>query len=361
MGYQKRNYVSECQLEFFIRKPVVNRGYLNSLAANPAYIASEKHWHITLQQTTCYWYDLIINPPEFADTKYSISSRLKELRRDVEETLEKRFIYFFVSRTKIRFDVSRPPKYSLFGKKLVINILVGRDKKRRRIALSILDVNSKKSVTPEVEVTDSFIRFIHSEELSFTYSIHDFLQSFDIDLGITSEVHYVGMTKDPSDRPLSREHRGITDTLYNVSNEDNDFFIYINLFKVLSDAKNHSHGLHFLVANSLIDEVPTQEEGNVIESVLIEYFNCASQDVNRKKEKGLLTNQLISLAAKSNIQSISAHIEIDPINEYFIFGSKTVPAKPNHSFKIHIVDGTVKVETFSSEDELRNQVKEMIE
>lgn len=337
----------------------MNRGYLKSLTTTATYIASKKHWHITLQQTTCYWYDLIINPPEFADTKHCISSHLKKLKKDVEQTLDKRFIYFFVSRTKVRFDLSRPPEYSFIGKKLIINLLVGRDKKRRRITLKLLDANSNKSATPKVEITDSFIHFIHSEEVTLTYSIHDFLQNFDIDLGIASEVHYVGITKDPSGRPLNREHRGITDTLYNVSNEDNDFFIYINLFKVLSDAQNHSHGLHFLVANSLIDEVPTQEEGNVIESALIEYFNCASQDVNRKKEKQILTNQLISLAEQNNIQSISAHIEVDPTNEYFLFGSKTVPPKASHSFIIRIVDDKVNVEILPSEDELQSRLEEM--
>lgn len=203
----------------------VTRGYFGNLASNPAYAGSKKNWHVTLQQSSCYWYDLIVNPPDFADTKDGISSQLEGLRATVEQTLDKRFIYFFASRTKIRFDTVRPPKYSLFKRWLTVTLLVGRNKSRHKIRIKF-ESQEGGLLTPRVEVSEHFIRIIHSDADSQVLSVHDFLQIFDISLGIPTQIHYVGITKDPSDRPLSRRHRGITDTLYNVSNEENDFFIW---------------------------------------------------------------------------------------------------------------------------------------
>ena len=86
----------------------------------------------------------------------------------------------------------------------------------------------------KVRVTDKFIRVWRSEDSSATYSVHDFIRGHKIPLGIHSHVHYVGITKNPQDRPINREHRGIADVLHNISNEANDFFLFVNTFKVLA-------------------------------------------------------------------------------------------------------------------------------
>lgn len=135
----------------------MTRGFLGNLASNPAYAESTKDWYVTLQQSSCYWYDLIVNPPDLIDTRSSISSQLEELRAKVEQTLEKRFIYFFASRTKVRFDTTRPPRYSLFGKWLTITMLIGRDKKRRTIKIKFGGPEGQL-LTPEIKVSERFIR-----------------------------------------------------------------------------------------------------------------------------------------------------------------------------------------------------------
>jgi hypothetical protein len=52
----------------------VTGGYLGNLAANPAYAESTKNWQATLQQSSRYWYDLIVNPPDFVNTKGGIAT-----------------------------------------------------------------------------------------------------------------------------------------------------------------------------------------------------------------------------------------------------------------------------------------------
>lgn len=334
----------------------MTRGYLGNLASNPAYAGLTKDWYVTLQQSSCYWYDLIVNPPDLVDTRSSISSHLEELRVKVEQTLEKRFIYFFASRTKVCFDVGRPPRYSLFGKWLSIALLIGRDRRRHTIKIKFGGLDGRL-MTPKVQVSERFISLIHSDTASQTFSVHDFLQAFDISLGIPTRVHYVGITKDPGDRPLSRKHRGIADTLYNVSNEENDFFVFINLFKVMAKAKNAPYGLHFVVANSMIDEIPTDEEGRIVESALIAYFDCTSQHVNREQERSVLNNQLSSLAEKHKIRSVSLHLELESPNEYFIFGSAAAPAALSHSFLLRRAQAGVEIERFTSEEELRSRLE----
>ncbi|GHV06090.1 hypothetical protein AGMMS50229_10280 [Campylobacterota bacterium] len=335
------------------------RGYFADFASNPAYAETIKDWHITIRQSSCYWYELIVNPPDFIDTKSYISLQLKNLMAEVEQTLETRFIYFFASRTKIRFDTTRPPKYSFWKKWLTITLLIGRDKKRCivkiKTAKNEFDGSDGCPLTPRVEVSERFIHIIQSDTTSQTLSVHDFLHTFGIEIGITTQVHYVGITKDPVKRLLSRKHRGIADTLYNVSNEENDFFYFVNLFRVISNAKNNAYRLRFAIPNSMSNEIPIDKEGRVIESALIAYFNCASQNLNREKERTILSNQFASLAKEHKIQSVSVHLEIEPSNEYFVFGSAATPPALNHSFRYHYANRKVEMECFASEDELLSQ------
>ena len=183
----------------------MTRGFLGSIAQSAAYMDAEKDWSITLQQSTCYWYELIVNPPDFADTKMGVGALLDALREKVESTLEKRFIYFFASRPKLRFDTTRPPRYGRFSKKLILHLLIGRE--RRRIALRVGFPDAQGNATsPKVELSERFIRIFHSESHSPTYTVHDFLQAIGFEIGAPTTIHYVGITKDPGNRPLSRKH-----------------------------------------------------------------------------------------------------------------------------------------------------------
>ena len=175
-----------------------------------------------------------------------------------------------------------------------------------------------------------------------------------IALGIASEIHYVGITKNPEDRPISREHRGITDTLYRISNEDNDFFIFINLFKVMSSAESAKHGLHFVIANSMIDEIPTEEEGQIIEGALINYFNTELQQLNKRNESAILNNRLASIAKNNKIEFISLHMELEHPNEYFVFRSQAVPPSVSHTFICRSVNGSLEITKLNSEEEIRD-------
>lgn len=329
----------------------MTRGQFADLAANSAYSNSAKDWVILLEQSKCYWYDLIVNPPEFAETKDWISGQLRQLRQQVEQSVERRFIYFFASRPKVRFDAQRAPRYTRFTKELELDLLTGRDGERVRIKQPVFDMSGRR-ITPPVEISERFIRLFEDDQHSETYSIHDFLETFHIGIGALTTIHYVGITKSPADRLLSREHRGITDTLYSVSNEDNDFFIFINLFKVLSKTANRNSHIAFVLANSLIDEVQTDLEGAIIEGALINYFDCPCQEINRTKDRSSFMTRLQSLGRDSKIRSVGIHLEVEPPSEYFVFRSESVAAARSHTFVYELVDGELRLRRLSSEREL---------
>lgn len=310
---------------------------------DPTYIGSDKDWYVELSQSTYFWYDLLIHPPEGFDTKQQISDYLKQLQAIVESQLDKRFIYFLAARKKLRFCVSKKPRYSFFGNDLVFYVEMGREKIQRKVTTKIFDAQTQRPIKPPVEVSDRFITFHYTSNHKVSMSIHDFLQHTGIEVGINTEVHYIGYTKNPSERPINGAHRGLSDMLYRVSNEEHDFFIFYNLFKVSSIGMSPTAPIKFCVANSMVDEIKVDEEGRIIEKSLIKYFGTETQELNKKKEESELENSLERLAAKNNINSVALHIEMNEPSELHRFFSRSVKPSDKHVFTCRIGNNGVEI------------------
>lgn len=320
----------------------MSRGLFSFLQNQAAYTESEKDWYVELISSWCFWYDLIISPPEGCDTNRHIIGRLKQMQDVVESELDKRFIYFLAARKKIRFCVKRKPRYSLFGYDLILYIEIGRDKVLKKVATKVFDSQSRQPIKPHVEISDRFITFHCSPTGTISKPIHEFLIDCGIELGISTEIHYIGYTKNPSKRPVNRSHRGLTDMFYKISNEDHDFFVFYNLFKVMSISNNSSSPLKFCVANSMIDEVKVDLEGRIIEKALIHYFNTELQEVNKQSEETELINSLGVLANVNKINSITIHIEMDEQNEQYRFFSRSVNPAYKHIFRCCIGNNSIE-------------------
>ena len=61
----------------FSEEGILTRGYFNQTDMGPAYTESSKNWHITLDRSNCFWYELIVNPPAFVDTRRDITDYLR--------------------------------------------------------------------------------------------------------------------------------------------------------------------------------------------------------------------------------------------------------------------------------------------
>lgn len=180
------------------------RGIFDFLAKDSNYTNSEKKWWILLDRSDCFWYDLIINKHENFDTKKHISDYLKEQQKTVEQQFEKRFIYFIASRKKVRFSTKKKPRYSLFKGELILFVEIGQEKKLKKIKITIRDADTKEVINPLIETCDKFVTFEYPSGLKLTFSVHDFLRSYSINLGISTEIHYVFFSRavPPSDKHL---------------------------------------------------------------------------------------------------------------------------------------------------------------
>jgi len=304
----------------------------DNLLQTPAYTDADKEWHITLDQSKFIWYDLLQDSPKEVDTKKLIVEHMKALEQSVKDHLDKRFIYFLATRKRVRFCTAKLPKYSIFTGELILYLEIGNSKKKKKISISIYDSKTQKRIKPRVQITEKYIRIYRSNDESMMMPIHDFLNTYDLSIGESTEVHYVGYTSQPSVRPLNGVHKGLNRVLYQNANGDQDFFLVYNLFKVMVRASAKTNGIEFIIANSMINEIDAEAEGKIIEKILITYFDTPLQDDNRIAEEGELKNSLAKFLNKNRIASIHFQIEMDEPNEYFRFFSKTMQPTDRHNF-----------------------------
>ena len=324
----------------------MNRGSYSSFAEHKEYKSANKKWVVELERYHKYWYDLIVHPDEVAeyfDTRKLIVNYLKQLKITIEENLDKRFVYFICSREKVRFNLKKKSSYNPFTKKVKIHILVGREQKKRSIKSKFYDRGLKRLSKPKIQLTDKYITLTDSNGDLTTASIHDFLEQSEIDLGISSNVEYVGYTENPHTRPTNGSHTGLSDTLYKVSNENCDTLIYFNIFRVITDGLNQNSMINFAIPNSMTDEIGADDEGKIIEKCFLFYFDAFNQSRNKKNELSELKNNLINLAENNNINSVSFYYEFEDVNDYGTFSSTKV--KPNHShrFSVSIKNNDVEI------------------
>lgn len=334
----------------------MTRGMFDNIMKSPAYKGASKNWYVELIISEMVWYDILVNPIDGFDVKNAIVKKLRKMKRIVEEQCDKRFVYYIAARKKVRFS-KKKPYYSVFDKNLVLYLEVGQKRKIKKIRLPIREVETGRLIKPNVKLTDRVITFEYSSGGTFSMTIHDLLSQCNIDLGEATEIHYVGYTNRPWDRPLNRSHRGLSDTLYNVSTEDCDIFIFYNLFKVVSLARNSEYNINFAIANSVIDEIKVNEEGSIIEKALIFYFETISQELNKKSEKGSLKKNMVKMAELNNISSIGFGLEVDDDSEYFNFFSRKIEPKSRHEFILKLDEREPKI--LHGESLYKSKLREM--
>lgn len=131
--------------------------------------------------------------------------------------------------------------------------MIGKEERKFRVKYFFrkLTQDGEIKITPNIRVTEKFLYIEHEDGNSFVISVHDFVKENYIDLGIHTEVHYVGYTRHPHRRPVDFIHRGLSKMLYSVSNDDNDFFVYFSLFnpRVISLNNNYNIILIFQTLN----------------------------------------------------------------------------------------------------------------
>lgn len=312
----------------------MTRGSYEDLINNEHYQNTWKDWLVEIQYSKICWFDLLIKSHEQVNTRKLIIDELTTLKKEVETNLEKRFIYFICSRKKIRFNTKKTPKYSFINGSTKIQLLIGKEKKPHNIKFWFVSGETRQIIKPKVELDERFITVHDFDNNQHVFSVHDFLQTFNINLNLSSDVHYVGYTKNPESRPTNGSHAGLTETLCNISTDDNDLLIYFNLFKVIARTDEMTRGITMVIPNSMTDEIDVDTEGKIIEKCFIEYFNASSQNKNRDKEHDELRNNILKMKNENKIRSLHFHYEIDGDCDYFTLGSNSVLPSRSHMFTI---------------------------
>lgn len=316
----------------------LSRGDFAFLGQTPPYIEADKDWYVELLNCTYVWFDSIIDPMEGFDTASMMRKYLQDLKEEVQRSLDKHFVYYLASRVRVRFSTKKKLRYGLFDGKLIFFVEIGRERKLQKYAVVLRDSGTGEAIRPKVELTDRYIT-IHNEVGGKTsLSVYDFLDACGIETGIATEVQYVGYTKNPSERPLGRDHRGFGDMMHWTSRDDEayDYFIFYNLFKVLSLALSPESAFNFVFPNSMTDEVDVSSEGLILEKVLIKYFGAKPQELNKERESSELNNRLETLAARHRINSITFDLSMARPSELFRFFSRRVKPNDRHHFTCQI-------------------------
>ncbi|HFN0789204.1 TPA: hypothetical protein ACHB2C_003330 [Klebsiella variicola subsp. variicola] len=324
----------------------MGRGDFGFINSNKIYFESERSWWVELINTNCIWYDMLINPPDRIDTNKIIKNYLGAVEAYLSEHCEKRFIYFLGARKKVRFSTEKKPTYSYLTKDLNLTLLIGKECRKLKLKYSFFDVtpNGKRKIMPKIRVTDKYLYVEHDSKHVSIISIHDFLKDNYINLGISTEIHYVGYTRNPHKRPIDFIHRGLSRMLYNVSNEDNDFFVYFSIFNPVVISHNDDYNVSFGIANSQIDEVEVDKEGRIIENCFIRYFDTELQNDDKESKRPDLNKMFTELVNHKRIKTIAVDFRYKNNNEYFSFYSNTVQSKNEHFFVIDFVDGKINID-----------------
>jgi len=324
----------------------MSRGFFASIIDNEAYKNSEKNWSIELSNSWMYWYDLLANPNDTGypfDTKKLIVEYLTNLKKKVEQSLEKRFVYFICSRPKIRFNTKKKPTYNPFTKRYKFHLLVGKKGRKKTARIAFFNIKTEKFEKNKFEITEKYITITDSEGDKTTSSIHDFLSNAEVNFELPTKVEYVGYTKNPDSRPTNGAHSGLSDVLHNVSNEESDILIFFNLFKVSTYASSQNQALNFLISNPMTNEINVDLEGQIIEKSFILYFDSDKQNKNKDNEKNELKNNLLKLSKENKIDSIRVYYEFERPTEYWLLSSSSIAPRADHRFTVKLTDDNLEI------------------
>lgn len=292
---------------------------------------SDGYWYITLLESKHYWFDLIVRPLKYLNTREEILKNLKLKDESKKRSPHTRFIYFFASRPKVRICVEIKPLFENSTGNLEFYIRIGKNPEPIQVKSQIL-LPAHLKENCYLEATDRTLRFYKNPETSNTISIHDFLSDTNQYFNISTEILYVGSTTDEAKRFLNRTHRGVTDSIYLKGSESHDFFFFSNLFEVhevVRDANNH---INTVYKKSSVNLKDCKEESVIIENGLIVYFGCESQQLDKVKETSEYKNMISKLKHQRGISKFVYHLQITPDSSYYKFTSIRASAGYEHNF-----------------------------
>lgn len=312
------------------------RGMFSDFGSIPAYRALPKTLRIGLLQSTMIWNNLLVDIPDEPGLRSEISAYLKCLKDGIDAYSERNFVYVIAIRPRVR--ILEKPRYRWFAGDLIVSVAISNDKHREKIVVPASYFFAHGlGYRPAVTFTSRMITF-DGENVKLSIPVHTLLLDVQVNLGLNSEVTYVGRTEKPGARVINGDHRGLSDTLTIALERQDDVFLFSNMFHARHHSSTPDGDMVFIVSNSLTDEIAIEPETDLVEKLLIYYFDTVTQKKTRRGELGALRNMLTKLRDEKHISAVEMSFEVDDPSEYFRFGNAQVAYSHRHAFVCELVD-----------------------
>jgi hypothetical protein len=302
----------------------------------PGYRELPKTLRIGLLQSTMIWNSLLVDTADEKGLRSEISAYLKSVKDEIDAYSERNFIYVIATRPRVR--VLEKPRYRWLSNNLIVCVAIGNDRRREKIVIpASYFLAHGLGCRPTVTFTSKKITF-DDGNMKLPIPIHTLLLDMQVNLGLNSEVTYVGRTENPGTRVIDGNHRGLSDTLTTALESQDDVFLFSSIFHARHHSSTPDGGMVFIVSNSLTDEIAIEPETDLVEKLLIYYFDTITQTNERIADLGALRNIMMKLRDDKHISAVEISFEIDDPSEYFRFGNAKVPYSSRHAFVCKLVD-----------------------
>ncbi|UGQ47546.1 hypothetical protein [Massilia endophytica] len=291
-------------------------------------------WTATVAEPKFYWYDLLVGGGPLPDFRDPTGRYLRRLQFALDGTMEKRLIYFVISRPRVRIDTKRQVSWGFFSLKLTIPVLVGPEEKKNTISVDLevpFEATYKK---PVVALEEQFLTLNWGSMIE-TYSIHDLIQKYDTGLKMQSKVLYVGQTRDPAAR-LAKGSHPVVNALHDA-NHENDTFLLVTRFKVAVDT----------AARDMSEEASVRTQMDVLEAALIRYFEGPSPRLRSDVENGVRRERMENLQDTYYIERVTVDLGFKQADSFFDMFSDHVEKSRRHLFECVFDNGHAVVKRLS--------------
>jgi hypothetical protein len=308
----------------------------------PQRTAAPQTWVVTVSDAKFHWYDLIAGFPPVPDIRDPVGRHLRRMQFDLEATSEKRLIYFAVNRPRIRFDTSRSTSWGFFSLKLTVPLLVGVEEKKDSLTIELTVPFAATLKKPSIVLTDQFIT-LNWGGLIEALSIHDVLQQYDNPYQFTTEVQYVGQTKDPLGR-LARARVTGVQRVHQRHSEDRDMLLLIQRMNVEVMSADGDPAELEINQNPVAADVLLKDRIDVVECALIRYFEGPEMHGRSDKEAEVRRQRVREVALNNNLDSFRIDLRLEDAGNYHDLYSRHTSVSRSHIIDCTIADGNVLVE-----------------
>lgn len=205
-----------------------------------AFIKTQMQWYVELVATDMFWCDLLVDEafsaPVGIYNPFVLDYR-KNFKNKMTHAFEGQCVYLLCRREKVRFDVKNRPRYNFITKKTKFHLLIGMDSRKMSVCVDLMKTFFLEKSNCKVIVDPKFITLLSDQRNKLTLSIHDFMSSIDLHLGLESEVLAAECTCSPYQEPSNRLN-AFQNEMALYGDKGSDLLVYVNKYDIILNIRN---------------------------------------------------------------------------------------------------------------------------